>query len=107
MEISSCPKCNYKFENNSESEEDYEWVIVGRIMDKTSADYAHETLESYNIPSVVISESGFFGQAGLNLPSVTGKGLGQFQVKVPKTFLEDATGVLDMILGENWEKEDK
>ena len=106
-DISNCPNCNFEFENNSDSSSKEDWVIVGRIMDKTSADYAIESLESYQIPAVVFSESGFFGQAGLKLPSVTGKGLGQFQIKVPDSYIEEAVGILDMILGENWEKEER
>jgi len=78
--------------------------MIARIFDRTSAEYAKETLTSYKIPAVIISESGFFGQAGLNLPSITGKGLGKFQVHIPSEFREDAENILTMILGDGWEK---
>ena len=99
--------CNYEFEKNGAATDGTEWLLIGKITDKTSADYARETLESYNIPSVLFSESGFFGQAGLNLPSFSGKGLGKFQIHVPASMREEAEGVLDMILGESWEKTDE
>jgi len=103
-ELTACPKCGFEFEDNEFDTEKYDWVMIAKISNKTSADYAHETLKSYDIPSVIFSESGFFGEVGLNLPSVTGKGYGKFQVHVPVQFREEAEGVLDMILGEEWER---
>jgi len=105
-ELTHCPKCGREFEGDDPGREG--WVIVARIDEKTAADYARETLTSYDIPAVVISESGFFGQAGLNLPSITGKGIGKFQVHVPSEMQEEAENILTMILGDGWEKaEDK
>jgi len=105
-DLTSCPKCGYDFDAEENGIEKQGWVMIGKIMDKTSSDYAVETLKSYEIPAAVISESGFFGQAGLNLPSLTGKGLGQFRVYVPEDKREEAESILDMILGGNWEKAD-
>ena len=105
-DLTSCPACGYEFDNSANVNEG--WVLVARINETTAADYARETLISYQIPAVVISESGFFGQVGLNLPSVTGKGIGKFQVHVPSELREDAENILTMILGDGWEKaEDK
>lgn len=103
-DLTLCPKCGYEFERETDVSDEDRWVMVARILDKTSADYAKETLKSYNIPAVVISESGYFGQVGLNLPSYSGKGIGKFQVHVPGELREEAEDVLGMILGDDWEK---
>lgn len=116
-----CPNCNENFDDDMKicpdckvdliDEEDFEsfeegWVVVGRVKDQTTSEYARETLESYDIPAVIISESGYFGQAGLNLPSPTGANLGFFQIHVPKELKAEAVDILDMILGDSWGKED-
>jgi hypothetical protein len=103
-DLTTCPKCNYDFDDNHIENDDSEWVMIARIFDKTSADYAKETLDSYGVPAIVLSESGFFGQIGLNLPSISGKGYGKFQVHVPIPFREEAEDILNMILGEDWER---
>lgn len=100
-QLTSCPKCGQDF--NGDGKED-KWVLVAKILDKTSAEFARETLQSYDIPVAIISESGFFGDAGLNLPSMSGKGLGKYKVYVPGGLIEEAENILEMTLGNNWEK---
>ena len=105
--LTSCPNCNYEFDDDDDAilnDPNDGWVIIGRVNTQTASDYARETLESYDIPAVIISESGFFGQVGLNLPSPTGKHKGMFQIHVPADCAEEAVGVLDMIFGDSWEK---
>jgi hypothetical protein len=110
--LTACPNCGDDFEDietESELDDDLDereggWVMVGLIGDVISAGYAKETLISYNIPTVVRSESGFFGQAGLNLPQAYGKQKGLFQIHVPAEMTEEAEDILNMILGDNWEK---
>ncbi len=106
-DLTVCPVCKtnlIKGDKTDSKASDSGWVIVGRVKDQTSSEYARETLESYDIPAVVISESGFFGQIGLNIPSPSGANIGQFQIHVPQDRLEEAAEVLNMILGESWEK---
>jgi len=105
-DLTSCPRCSRDFEDSDSAADRAGWVMIARIMDKTSADFAKETLKSYTIPVVVISESGYFGQVGLNLPSLAGKGIGKFQLHVPSDYREDAEKILEMILGDAWEKID-
>ncbi|MFH2037040.1 MAG: hypothetical protein ABIJ45_11600 [Candidatus Zixiibacteriota bacterium] len=100
-DLASCPNCGLDLNNPSE---DVEWVPIAKIYNKISADFVKETLDSQGIPNTVISESGFFGQAGLNLPSLSGKGLGKFRLHVPKNFVDDTLEVLDMTIGDDWEK---
>ena len=81
--------------------------MIGSIEDKISSDYAEETLKSYNIPVVVISNSGFFGTAGLALNPFHGSSQGLFELSVPEKFAEEAIGILDMILSSSWTKKEK
>jgi hypothetical protein len=83
------------------------WVKIGSIADCLSADFAREVLCSYEIPAVVISRSGFFGQAGLTLTRFYKSGASLFEVSVPSDVIEEACGVLDMTLGETWCREEK
>ena len=106
-DLPSCPRCNPDLREGDENTSDglnQGWVVIGHVKDQTTADYARETLESYDIPGVVFSESGFFGQVGLNLPSPSGKNLGTFRIQVPFDLVEDAINVMNMILGDSWEK---
>lgn len=102
--LTTCPKCGYDFDKNNVDTDKHEWIMIAKIFDKTSADYAEETLKSYGVPVVIISESGFFGQVGLNLPSVSGKGYGKFQIHILAPFRQEAEDILNMILGEEWER---
>ena len=104
-DLTSCPKCGRDFEEDDYDIEKLGWTMIGKVKDKMSADFAKETLESYHIPVVIISESGYFGDVGLNLPSLAGKGLGKFQIHIPSELREDAENVLNMIFGDDWEKE--
>ncbi len=102
-ETETCTACNAKIENYGENN----WVMIGSVEDKISSDYAEETLKSYNIPVVVISNSGFFGTAGLALNPFHGSSQGMFEISVPDEFIEEAVGILDMILSSSWVKKDK
>ena len=97
----TCYVCGHEFDGADEND----WVLLGTIEDKFSADYARETLKSYEIPAVIISKSGFFGDVGLTLTPFYKQDVGTFEVKVPKEYIEEASGVLDMILGDKWQKE--
>ena len=101
--MSICPVCSSEYKKEIESE----WVSIGAIEDKISADYAEETLKSYEIPVVIISNSGFFGAAGLNLNPFHSNTSGLFNVKVLKSDIEEAKEILKMILGDNFIVEDK
>ncbi len=80
--------------------------MLGIIEEQPFADLARETLRSLNIPAVIVSRSGFFGNVGLPLNSVFDNGkLGVFEISVPLEFIEEATEALDMTLGDKWLKE--
>ena len=105
--MTECPVCNREIGKAVEEPQDVKWLLLGFIEDKISADYAKEILGSYEIPVVVISKSGFFGQAGLTLPGFYKAGAQMFEVSVPEDCVEEASGVLDMALGDGWRKNEK
>jgi hypothetical protein len=101
-----CPICSGEL-RPSEAETEAGWVRLGTIEDKMSADFAVEVLKSYEISAVVISKSGYFGQVGLTLNPLYSKGSGQFEISVPVSEVEEAIEVLNMALGNSWQREDE
>ena len=100
---SSCPICGEDLGESSPSE----WIMIGTIENKLAADFARETLESYNVPVVIISKSGFFGDVGLPLNPIhsTASG-GMFEVSVPQEHREEAMQIVKMTVGESWHPEE-
>jgi hypothetical protein len=94
----NCKICGYEIIGDTEAK----WVFVGLIEDKMSADFAKETLKSYNIPAVIFSKSGFFGDAGLPLNPFYSHSSGQYEVSVPIDFVEEANDILLITLGDKW-----
>lgn len=102
--VSSCPICGDDMDENR----NVKWILLGMIEDKLSADFARETLITYNIPAVVISKSGFFGNIGLPLnPFYNANAGSTFEVSVPAEFAEDAAHILDMVVGEKWQRKER
>ncbi len=104
--MSECPVCSKEFPSDPADSPDANWVLLGYVGDPMSADYAREVLKSYEVPAVVISKSGFFGRAGLTLQSFYSPGAQLFEVSVPSDYLEEAAGIMDMILGDKWQKKE-
>ena len=102
--VTECPVCSRELGKTDAELSDSAWVLLGYISDSISADYAREVLKSYEIPAVVISKSGFLGQAGLTLPGFYKAGSQLFEVSAPEDCVEEATGVLDMVLGDKWQR---
>lgn len=103
QETAECPICGKEL---SESPDQSEWVVIGEVDDKLSADFARETLTAYEIPAIVVSRSGFFGQVGLTLTGFHSGRQALFEVTVPVGYREEAAEVLDMTLGEKWHRKD-
>lgn len=108
-----CPKCNSELSEEVTicyicgaqiSEQEVKWVCVGYVDNVASAGLVEETMKSCNIPAVIISKSGFFGSVGLTLNPFFSSASAQFEIKVPSTFIEEATEVLDATLGDNWNR---
>jgi len=81
-------------------------VKLGSLGDNISADFAREVLASYEIPAVIISRSGFFGQVGLTFNRFYKPGSSLFELSVPEAFVEEAAEVLNMTLGDQWQREE-
>ncbi len=112
-----CPECKTELEGNPphcylcghllmEDEGQDEWNIIGTVENKIMADFVKETLKSEKIPAVVISRSGFFGNAGLPLNPIYSTGEASFEISVPDSFSSKAIDLLDMTLGEKWHKKE-
>jgi len=104
--MTECPICSAELVKDDRERAQSGWVTLGSIDDKLSADYARAVLTSYDIPAVVISRSGFFGQVGLTLTSFYKPGALLFEVSVPEEYVDEAAGVLDMALGEKWRRKE-
>ena len=112
-----CPECNAPLEGNPDrcyicgspvvSDEDSKWVLVGIVQSKVFADMARETLKSCEIPAVVLSRSGFFGNVGLPLNPFYKSESAAFEVSVPTEFYEEAIEVLDATLGDKWQRKEE
>ncbi len=100
--VQSCYVCGS--DPKAASAVDDEWVTLGIIDDKLHADFAEETLKSCKIPAVVLSKSGFFGSIGLFLNPFYTDTSSAFEISVPSQYLEEATDVLDMTLGNKFHR---
>lgn len=111
-----CPVCKVELKEDMTNcyicgtdvneDNDTEWIMLGAIEDKISADFAKETLQSYNIPVVIISKSGFFGNSGLPLGTFFKDGVGLFEVMIPNMYKEETDEILKTIIGEKWQRKD-
>lgn len=111
-----CPECKVELKPGDENcfvcgtkiEDDLKkaWIVIGLVGDKISADFVKATLESQNIPVVVISKSGFFGTVGLPLVPFYSPDSAKFEVSVPVSFAEEAQTVCRMTLGEKWQEKE-
>ncbi len=109
-----CPECNAQLADNvtecfncgcdlSEFKQ-ADWVVVGTVESKLYADFAKETLTSCGIPAVVISKDGFFGNIGLPLRPFYKSESAPFEVMIPRPYREEAVELLDMVVGDRWQK---
>jgi hypothetical protein len=110
--VAYCPVCNAEIDDDASDcyvcgrERDKagaaKWLTIGEIEDKLSSDFAKEVLASYEIPVVIFSRSGFFGNIGLPLNPFYKSGSALFEVSVPEEFGEEARDILQATLGTKW-----
>jgi hypothetical protein len=98
-----CPICGRDFAVDTAEEP---WIVIGTIADKISADFARETLRAYEIPAVVVSKAGFFGTAGLTMTHFYSGAAALFEVSVPPQHREEAEELLQMTVGERWQRKE-
>ncbi len=99
----NCPICGKELDAETA---EAQWVMIGTVDNKLSADFAKETLETYEIPVVVISRSGFFGNIGLTLTGFHSGAQELFEVSVPSDEAEEASEILHLALGEKWQRKE-
>jgi len=111
-----CPECNVKLQGHPDrcyicggevvDDDESGWVLIGIVENKVFADLARETLESCGVPAVVISKSGFFGNVGLPLNPIYEPKVAAFEISVPVVYRTEAIEVLDMTLGDKWQRKE-
>jgi len=114
--VAFCPKCNHELPNGATEcyvcgcdltdTQETQWVVLGSIENKLYADFAKETLASYDIPAVVISKDGFFGDIGLPLRPFYNSQSAPFEISVPAAYRDEAIEILDMIIGDKWQRKE-
>lgn len=117
-----CPKCRYEYEPHiltcpdcgeklvvtlppeEEAEPKYEnWVELVHLTARMSAEMVLDVFRSKEIPVVVLSEAGFFGQTGQMGPSAFQPIAGFYSVLVPEEFVADADNEGAALLGDEWQ----
>lgn len=80
--------------------------MAGSIDDKLSADYAREVLKSFEIPVVITSRSGFFGEIGLPMNPFYSSGSPMFEVSVPSEYKDEAIEFLVSAVGDRFHRKE-
>jgi len=117
-----CPKCRYEYEPHiftcpdcgeklvvtlppveAENDSKYDnWVELVHLTSKMSAEMVLDVFRSKDIPVVILSEAGFFGQTGQMGPSSFQPIAGFYSVVVPEEFVEVAENEGEALLGDEW-----
>lgn len=121
-----CPKCRYEYEPHifecpdcgeklvvalpdesgtptiDEKEAYADWVPLVSLNSPTSAQMVMDVLRQKNIPAVVLSGGGYFGQTGSMGPSSQLPIKGNYTLMVPEDYVADADGEGETILGDEW-----
>jgi len=108
VDLMVCPDCNKELVeqlpagNAAAVNPDHSWVIVGGVMNPMNFDIAKGSLDSNNIPSMILSSS--FDTTGLTAMLRSKKSVsvkGSNVIMVPREFEEEAALLLEMILGDD------
>jgi len=114
-EVMKCPDCDKylvdilpeKLENNENRSEiddqGYDnWTKIARLSSDAYASMINDGLRSKNIPVVILSGAGHFGQSGQTGTSSFFPSSGGYIVLVPEQFIDDANHEAGIILGDEW-----
>lgn len=110
--ISICPDCDETLVSYlpEETDEDIEfgdfedWVRIGRLTSQSYADLLEGGLEDKDIPVIILSGTGHFGETGQMGTSSYRPIDGGYSIMVPREFAADADIEAETILGEDWVK---
>ncbi len=117
-----CPKCRYEYETGvlvcpdcnvplvdvlpaekaAVTTPDQSWIVVGGVASEMKSEIARGSLDSNNIPSVILSSS--FGAYGRGMDFQTGlvnsSRVGNI-IMVPREYREEAALILKAVLGDD------
>ena len=107
--ITACPDCKEKLVSQLPTPDDdgvdyKDWVQLARLTAHEYAEMLVEALHANDIPAVILSGAGHFGQLGQMGPSSARPIGGGFSLMVPREFVTQADQIAGSILGEAWEK---
>jgi len=88
----------------SPDEDDTGWIALARLTSLQSAEMIIELLQEKDIPAVINSGVGYFGQIGSMGPSSYRPVGGGYTIMVPEESAEDADLEAEAVLGEEWAK---
>ena len=103
-----CPDCNEALVDELPPEKtaavtpDDSWVIVGTVASEMKSEIAKGSLDSNNIPSMILSSS--FGAYGKGMDFHSGLApshAGGNVIMVPREFREEAAIILEAVLGDD------
>jgi len=81
-----------------------DWVPLARLTATPLAEMLLEGLRAKDIPAVLRSNAGYFGQIGsMGVSSYQSVG-GTYVMLVPREYVNDAEREAEVILGDEWEK---
>lgn len=111
--VSTCPDCDtrlvYELPEKSKETEDIDsetkgWVQMARLSAPEYAKLLVDALRDNDIPAVILSGAGHFGQTGQMGPSSSIPISSGYSLMVPREFVDQADQIAGSILGETWEK---
>jgi hypothetical protein len=110
--IGECPDCGARLvdhlpEERAETDDDRQykdWIPLANLTSQQMAEMVLEALRAKDIPAVIYSGVGYFGQAGAMGSSLYAPVGGAYTLLVPQEYIEDADEEARLILGDDWEK---
>jgi len=110
--IRQCPDCGAKLVDRLPEKTDdipgervyKDWIPLASLTSQQMAEMVLESLRVKDIPAVIHSGVGYFGQAGTMGTSLYAPVGGAYILMVPLEYVEDADAEGQLILGDDWKK---
>ena len=111
--VSICPDCDERLVASLPTDEDEaanddpvydDWIQLARLTSFEYAEMVAEALRGNDIPVIVHSGAGHFGQTGQMGVSAFRPIGGGLSLAVPREFVVEADQVAETVLGDDWKK---
>lgn len=112
IECSFCPDCDERLvavlplepetEEELQGEKYKDWIKIAQFNSDLPAKLILETLRMNDVPAIVISDTGHFGQTGQMGPSSFNSIGGNYSLMIPREKVIEADEIGLAILGEDW-----